>query len=396
MRKIVTTVNDFLKLESASGILLMGAAVLALIANNSFASELYTGFLTTDFGITLGTFKLQKDLYLWINDGLMAIFFFLVGLEIKREVLEGELSSLRKASLPLFAALGGVVAPALIYVLLNSGDAQALRGWAIPAATDIAFALGVLALLGSRVPTSLKVFLLAIAIIDDLAAIVIIAAFYTEKLSMTALGLSAIGLVALAVLNYRHVTKTTPYILIGVFVWVCVLKSGIHATLAGVMIAMAIPLKGKKDEGSPLHRLEHDLHPYVAYLVLPIFAFANAGVSFASLSLSDAAEPIPLGIMLGLFIGKQIGVFGAAFAAVSLGLASRPDGASWKQIYAVAILCGIGFTMSLFIGGLAFEGSAALNNAAKLGILAGSTISAIAGYLLLRASVKPGTAAATA
>ncbi len=394
MRRIVSTINDFLKLESASGMLLMGAAVLALIVANSPLGDGYAAFLSREAGLFFGDFQLVKPVIKWINDGLMALFFFLIGLEIKREVMEGELSSLQKSALPLFAAVGGVVAPALVYVAFNTGDAEAMRGWAIPAATDIAFALGVLALLGDRAPASLKILLLAIAIIDDLAAIVIIALFYTDDLSINMLLLSGVGLIGLAALNLRRVTKIAPYVLIGLFVWVCVLKSGIHATLAGVMIAMAIPLKGKEGEQSPLHHAEHGLHPWIAYLVLPIFAFANAGVSFEGVEISAFAGPVPLGIALGLFIGKQIGVFGASWVAVKLGVAERPSGASWAQVYAVAILCGIGFTMSLFIATLGFNDPAILNGA-KLGILVGSLISALAGYFLLRAtfsSPKPATA----
>lgn len=402
--KVVATIQEFLKLESSSGILLMAAAVLALIANNSPLSDAYTWFLNGEtYGFYIGDIKFKYDIQYWINDLLMAVFFFLVGLEIKREVFEGELSSMRQASLPLVAALGGVAAPAIIYVAINSSGAplaegapDPVRGWAIPAATDIAFALGVMALLGSRVPSSLKIFLLAIAIIDDLAAIVIIAAFYTASLNATALGLAAAGLVVLGVLNYAGVRRLWPYIALGVLIWACVLKSGVHATLAGVAVAMAIPLQAPKDESSPLHKAEHGLHPYVAYLILPIFAFANAGVSFEGMNLASAVEPVPLGIILGLFIGKQIGVFGAAYAAVSLGLAERPSGATWSQIYAVAILCGIGFTMSLFIGGLAFTGAEELNNAAKLGILLGSTLSAIVGYVLLRGALSAQTKPAAA
>lgn len=389
MQKVVSKINDFLKLESASGIILMFAALLALIVANSGWGDAYAGFLSDTFGLYFGGEEiLAKPMIKWVNDGLMALFFFLVGLEIKREVLEGELSNLRKSALPLFAALGGVALPALIYVAINSGDAAALDGWAIPAATDIAFALGVIALLGDRVPSSLKILLLAIAIIDDLAAILIIALFYTDDLSLTMLLLSGLGMVGLAALNLRGVTKLAPYVLIGLFVWFCVLKSGIHATLAGVVVAMAIPLKGKEGESSPLHHAEHGLHPWIAYGVLPIFAFANAGVSFEGVSFSALAEPIPLGVVLGLFVGKQVGVFGASYAAVKLGLAERPGGASWLQVYAVAILCGIGFTMSLFIATLGLSDPQALNGA-KLGILIGSLISALAGFFLLKTTLAP-------
>lgn len=389
MQKIVSTIKDFLRLESSSGILLMIAAILALIVANSAIGADYAAFLAADFGLYSNEEPLLvKPVLKWINDGLMVLFFFLVGLEIKREVVEGELSSWQKSALPLFAAIGGVAVPALFYVALNSGDAEAMRGWAIPAATDIAFALGVLALLGDRVPTSLKILLLAIAIIDDLAAIVIIALFYTDNLSVNALLLSGVGLAALAALNVRGVTKIAPYVLIGLFVWLCVLKSGVHATLAGVMIAMAIPLKGKPGEQSPLHHAEHGLHPWIAYGVLPIFAFANAGVSFEGIAFSALLGPVPLGIALGLFVGKQIGIFGAGYVAVKLGLAERPAGASWMQVYAVAILCGIGFTMSLFIATLGFTNPEVLDSA-KLGILVGSLMSALAGYFLLKFTLSP-------
>ena len=392
----VARFQEFLHLESSGGLVLMAVSALAIIIANSPFAEAYNGLLDLPFEIRLGDASLAKPLILWINDGLMAIFFLLVGLEIKREVVQGALSSWRRAALPLYGAIGGMVVPIVIFLAIVGTEVAESRGWAIPAATDIAFALGVMALLGDRVPSSLKILLLAIAIIDDLAAIAIIALFYTDNLSTTMLGLAAIGGVGLAALNFANIRSIIPYLLIGLFVWVCVLKSGIHATLAGVAIAMAIPLKRDAEGDSPLHAAEHGLHPWVAYLILPIFAFANAGVSFDGLSLAAAAEPVPLGVALGLFAGKQIGVFGAAFLAVSLGLAARPTGASWSQIYAVAILCGIGFTMSLFISSLAFETSVALDNAAKLGILLGSTISAFAGYFLLRASLNPAVKEAAA
>lgn len=384
MSVIVARIQNFLRLESSAGILLMLAALMALIASNSMLSAVYGGFLTTPVVVQVGALEIAKPLLLWINDGLMAVFFFLIGLEIKREILEGELSSFDKAALPLIAAVGGMAGPALIYVLINWATPETLNGWAIPAATDIAFALGVLMLMGRSVPTSLKVFLLAIAIIDDLGAITVIALFYTSDLSTMALGLAAIGLAALIVLNRAGVKTITPYALIGVFIWVCVLKSGVHATLAGVLTALAIPIHGKtKEAQSPLHKLEHGLHPWIAFGVLPIFAFANAGVSLSGLSLEDLAAPITLGVAAGLFVGKQIGVFGATFLAVKAGIARRPEGTNWAHIYGVACLTGIGFTMSLFIGMLAFDERDSLDQV-RIGVLAGSILSAFAGVIALK------------
>ncbi|QYJ01380.1 Na+/H+ antiporter NhaA [Thalassovita mediterranea] len=388
MSLIVARIQNFLKLESSAGVLLMLAALMALIASNSMLSGLYGGFLTTPVVVQIGALEIAKPLLLWINDGLMAVFFFLIGLEIKREILEGELSSFDKAALPLIAAIGGMAGPAIIYVLINWSTPETLNGWAIPAATDIAFALGVLMLLGRSVPTSLKVFLLAIAIIDDLGAITVIALFYTSDLSTMALGLAAIGLAALVVLNRAGVKTITPYALIGLFIWVCVLKSGVHATLAGVLTALAIPIHGKtKEAQSPLHKLEHGLHPWIAFGVLPIFAFANAGVSLTGLSLEDLAAPITLGVAAGLFIGKQIGVFGATFLAVKAGIARRPEGTNWAHIYGVACLTGIGFTMSLFIGMLAFDARDSLDQV-RIGVLAGSILSAIAGVIALKLAAR--------
>lgn len=384
MTRIVNRIQDFLRLETSAGFVLMFVAVLALVANNSMLSGLYSTMLSTPVAVQFGGFEIAKPLLLWINDGLMAIFFFLVGLEIKREVMEGELSSFDKAALPIFAAIGGIVAPALIYAYINWSDPLAIQGWAIPAATDIAFALGILALVGSRVPVSLKILLLAVAIIDDLAAIIIIALFYTQDLSLVALGWGGVGTVALFALNRMGVMRITPYALIGVFIWACVLKSGVHATLAGVIAAFAIPLRHKDpNEDAPLHRAEHGLHIWVAFLILPLFAFANAGVSLRGISFADMLSPIPLGIALGLFAGKQIGVFSFSWVAVKLGLAKLPEGANWCQLYAIACLTGVGFTMSLFIGTLAFEGDETLN-AVRLGVLMGSIASGVMGYVLLR------------
>ncbi|RIJ27174.1 Na+/H+ antiporter NhaA [Henriciella mobilis] len=383
MTFIVARIQNFLRLESSAGILLMIAAVLALVASNSPLVGYYTGLLSTPVEVQVGALEIAKPLILWINDGLMAIFFFLIGLEIKREILQGELSSFDKAALPIFAAVGGMAGPALVFIALNANSPESLNGWAIPAATDIAFALGVLMLLGSRVPVSLKIFLLAIAIIDDLGAIMIIALFYTADLSLMALGWAALGVASLVALNRMGVKTIAPYALIGTFIWVCVLKSGVHATLAGVVTALAVPIYGKTaDSQSPLHKLEHGLHPWVAYGVLPVFAFANAGVSLSGVSLDDLLSPLPLGIAAGLFVGKQIGVFGATVLAVKAGIARRPEGASWMHLYGVACLTGIGFTMSLFIGTLAFDSAARLDQV-RLGVLLGSLMSALMGVAML-------------
>jgi len=379
----VTAIKEFLKLEAAGGIVLVGAAALAMIMANSVLSDTYEAVLKIPVAIQVGALVIAKPLLLWINDGLMAVFFFLIGLEIKREVLQGELSTVAQASLPGVAAVGGMVVPALIYVLFNLGNADALRGWAIPAATDIAFALGVLALLGRRAPPTLKIFLLALAIMDDLGAIIIIALFYTAHLSWLSLALGGAGILALIVLNFLGITRVAAYVLVGVAVWVCVLKSGVHATLAGVTVAFCIPLRARNAEGnSPLEHLEHILHPWSAFLILPIFAFANAGVSLQGMSLDSLFSGIPLGIAAGLFIGKQIGVFGFTYGAVRIGICEMPPATKWVQIYGLAMLTGIGFTMSLFIGTLAFED---IDHAApvRLGVLSGSLLSAVCGYLLL-------------
>ncbi|RPJ66905.1 MAG: Na+/H+ antiporter NhaA [Acidobacteria bacterium] len=384
----VERIREFLRMEASGGIILVAAAGVALLWANSPAGSWYEAILETPVAVQVGAGKLAKPLLLWINDGLMAIFFLLVGMEIKREVLQGELSSAAKAALPAVAAVGGMAAPAAIYLLLNAGDPEALRGWAIPAATDIAFAVGVLALLGGHAPASLKIFLLALAILDDLGAIVVIAAFYTADLSLAALALAAAGIVGLVVLNVAGVQRLGGYILLGAFLWVCVLKSGVHATLAGVVTAFAIPLSGRPgepDDLSPLNRLEHALHPWVAFGILPLFAFANAGVSLDGMSLGSIAEPVPFGIAAGLFVGKQVGVMLATWFAVRLGVGALPEGASWTQFYGMALLTGIGFTMSLFIGTLAFqtEHQAA---AVRIGVIGGSLLSALAGYTVLRLS----------
>ncbi len=385
----MNSLRQFLQLESSSGILLLIAAALSIICDNTALSPLYQGLLNLPFGITLGSTDLVKPLLLWINDGLMAIFFFLIGLEIKREVLAGELATPTQASLPGIAALGGMALPAVVYYLVTQSTPEYLSGWAIPAATDIAFALGVLTLLGDRVPSSLKVFLLALAIIDDLGAIIIIALFYTADLSLTSLSLGAIGLVGLFVLNRLNVRRLVPYVLVGIFLWICVLKSGVHATLAGVAVAFFIPFRGETNtEHSPLLRAEHGLHPWVTFGIMPIFAFANAGVSLGGVSFETLMHPLTLGIALGLFVGKQIGVLIAVLIGVALGICEKPAGANWGQIYGVALLTGIGFTMSLFIGSLAFP-DPALAAELRLGVIGGSIFSAVSGFAVLRLSAAP-------
>ncbi len=382
----------FLQSEALGGYVLMAAALAALIIANSPAAPAYFDMLGTKLGFQAGPVVLKETVLHWINDGLMAVFFLLVGLEIKREVLDGQLRGAARIILPGIAALGGMAAPALIYVLINLGSPDTLRGWAIPAATDIAFALGILALLGSRVPTSLKIFLTALAILDDLGAIIIIALFYTSQLNVFALVMAGALLACLFCLNRAGVLRLTPYLLIGAVLWYFVLKSGVHATLAGVALALTIPLRprnaGKPEAHSPLHDLEHVLHKPVALLIVPIFGFANAGVSFAGMGLASLAQPVPLGVALGLFLGKQLGVFGFAWLAIKAGVASLPRHASFTQLYGVALLCGIGFTMSLFIGALAFTDAATVD-ATKIGVLTGSLASAVIGFLLLRMSSPP-------
>ena len=374
--------------EASGGLLLFMAAVLAIVIDNSSLAWIYDALLSTQASVQIGPLEIAKPLLLWINDGLMAIFFFLVGLEIKREVLQGQLSSREQILLPGAAALGGMLIPALIYVTLNHADPIAIQGWAIPAATDIAFALGALALAGSRVPLALKIFLLAVAIIDDLGAIIIIALFYTSDLSHEALLFSGIGVALLVTFNRLKITHLAPYVLVGVFVWICVLKSGVHATLAGVVLAMAIPLRveGSADS-SPLYRLEHGLHPWVAFAILPLFAFANAGVSFIGLSPASLLEPLPLGIAAGLFLGKPIGIMTATWLVVRFGLGRLPEDVDWWQLLAVSFLTGIGFTMSLFIGTLAFEDPSFAVDV-RLGVISGSLLSATVGYLVLRWSLS--------
>ena len=383
-------IRKFLQLQSTAGILLFGAMILAMVVKNSPLGEIYQALLTIPGQVRIGALNIEKPLFLWVNDGLMAIFFFLVGLEIKREVVEGYLSEKSQIILPLLAALGGMLVPALIYAALNRNDPLALRGWAVPTATDIAFALGVLGVLGSRIPVALKAFLLTIATLDDLGAIVVIAVFYTANLSLVTLAFAGVAVAMLAVLRALNVMRVGPYIVTGIILWVCVLKSGVHATLAGVLTAMAIPATARSpDETPPLRALIHTLHPWVAFGILPIFAFVNTGILFAGMSLQMLVGPVPMGIITGLFVGKQLGVFGFSWLAIKLRLAQKPPGISWLQIYGVSILCGIGFTMSLFIGGLAFsEGGAGYARIDRFGILVGSLLSGILGYLVLRVASK--------
>lgn len=384
---IIGTIKDFLRLESASGLLLVAAAILAMAIENSPASYLYDDLLNIPIAIQIGAFVIAKPLLLWINDGLMAVFFFLVGLEIKREVLDGELSNPQQIVLPAIAAIGGMAVPAAIYILFNMHDPAALQGWAIPAATDIAFALGVLSLLGDRVPPALKLFLLTLAIIDDLGAIIIIALFYTDGLSLTSLLVAAAAIGVLYVMNKRGVLSIASYLLIGLILWAAVLKSGVHATLAGVLLAFFIPLRTPDPaQQSPLRHLEHDLHPAVAFAILPIFAFANTGISLTGLTPADLLDPIPLGIAAGLLIGKLLGVFGCAWLSIKTGLVKLPDRCTWLDMFGVSALCGIGFTMSLFISSLAFEKVTHDIADDRLGILVGSLLSALIGYAILRYS----------
>lgn len=380
----------FFHSDASGGIILIIAATLAmLLANMGATSGLYHAFLDTPVQLKVGALEINKNMLLWINDALMAVFFLLIGLEVKREMVEGALATRRQAIFPVVAALGGMVVPALIYLAFNFQDPIASSGWAIPAATDIAFALGVLALLGSRVPASLKIFLMALAIIDDLGAIVIIALFYTHDLSLLSLAIAAAAIAALAILNVSGVRRTGLYILVGVILWTAVLKSGVHATLAGVIVGFFIPLKTENGK-SPAKQLEHVLHPWVAFMILPLFAFANAGVSLQGVTLEGLTSLLPLGIIAGLFIGKPLGISLFCWLALKLKLARLPEGANFSQIMAVGLLCGIGFTMSIFIASLAFGAvDPELITWAKLGILLGSLLSAVVGYSLLRMHLKP-------
>jgi len=380
---MTSAIERLLKHEAAGGVALMAAALLALIVANSGFAGLYNDVLAAKLSITIDGEGLSKPLILWINDGLMAVFFFLIGLELKREILEGKLKNPRDVALPGIAAIGGMAVPAIIFAAINWNSPETLPGWAIPAATDIAFALGLLALVGSRAPTSLKVFLLTLAILDDLGAILIIAVFYTAHLKVTYLLLALVPLAAMGWLNARGTHRVSPILMLGIVLWVLVLKSGIHATLAGVLTAFFIPLKDRWGR-SPLHSLEHGLDPWVAFFIVPVFAFANAGVSFSGMSISAITSPVTVGIVAGLVLGKQVGVMGATWLVVKTGIAKLPHGANWAHIYGLSALAGIGFTMSLFIGGLSYT-DPLLMNEVRLGVLVASAISAVIGYAVLMA-----------
>ncbi|UKH27644.1 Na+/H+ antiporter NhaA [Actinobacillus pleuropneumoniae] len=384
-------IQKFLKLEAASGILLLVSALLAMIFANTDLNQLYFSFLQTEVAIKFGAFSIDKPLLMWVNDGFMAVFFILVGMEVKRELFEGSLSSYQKAIFPAVSALGGMIIPALVYWFINQNSPEYQQGWAIPMATDIAFALGIVALLSKQVPPALKVFLLALAIIDDLGAIIVIALFFSHEMSMQALTIASIAIVILVAMNRYKVTGLINYAIIGTILWASVLKSGVHATLAGVVIGFCIPLRGKNGE-APLHHLEHALAPWCSFAILPLFAFSNAGVSLEGMSLDKLASPLPLGVALGLIIGKPVGVFLFSYVAVLLGIAKVPEGINLKQIFAIAVLCGIGFTMSMFIAGLAFgeeDASESVLALARLGILMGTFVAAIIGYFLLKITTKP-------
>lgn len=383
--------EKFFKQESAGGIMLVVFAALAIVTANSPLYGLYRQLIEMPVAVRVGSLEIAKPLLLWVNDGLMALFFLLVGLELKREFLQGELSSRKKVVLPGLGALGGMIMPAVIYVFFNAQDPMALKGWAIPAATDIAFALGVLALLGARAPAGLKIFLTSLAIFDDIGAILIIAFFYTSKISFTALMIAGVCLFALFILNRRGVAQKSIYLTIGVVMWIALLKSGVHATLAGILLALFIPLKSSApSQPSPLQSLEHDLHSAVAFIILPLFAFCNSGIHFSGMGWEQVLHPIPLGIALGLLVGKQVGVFLFCWLGIKWGWAELPTRATWLSFYGTAVLCGIGFTMSLFIGSLAFEETGVnLLIDERLGILVGSLISGLWGYAVLRLSSKP-------
>ena len=386
---VVQLIQRFLKLESAGGILLLFSAAVAMLLANSPLSSQYNDFLNLPVSLQIGSFSINKTLIHWINDGFMAVFFVLVGMEVKKELFEGALSSYQQAIFPAIAAVGGMSVPALVYWFIAKQDPSLANGWAIPMATDIAFALGIMALLSKQVPLPLKIFLLALAIIDDLGAIVVIALFFSHELSVQALIFSGISILTLVLLNRFRVSALCAYMVVGTILWASVLKSGVHATLAGVIIGFCIPLKGKKGE-RPLHDFEHILAPWSSFVILPLFAFANAGVSFDGIDVSMISSPLLLAIACGLIIGKPVGVFGFSYISVKLGLAKLPDGINFKQIFAVAVLCGIGFTMSMFLASLAFDADAgeSVNTLSRLGILLGSTVSATLGYLFLKQTTK--------
>ena len=384
-------IKDFVDNDSASGILLILVTVLALLLSNSAFSDIYQAFLHIPVEIRFGSLSIDKSLYHWVNDGLMAVFFLLIGLEVKREILEGHLSSVSQIALPGFAALGGMLVPAAVYLYFNADSEVAINGWAIPTATDIAFALGILSMLGKRVPVSLKIFLMALAIIDDLGAIVIIAIFYTTELSTMSISIALLALTTLIGMNIMGVSKKTAFFVVGTVLWVSVLKSGVHATLAGVALAFTIPLNAideARKKVSPLKEIEHSLHFWVAFFILPLFAFVNAGVSFKDISLDQMSGPVPMGIMLGLFFGKQVGVFGFSWLAIKLKVAKMPQDSNWLQLYGVSLLTGIGFTMSLFIVSLAFNDDTLFQFTDKLAILVGSFLSGICGYIVLKIAVS--------
>ena len=383
LRYISSPFKWFFKLEAASGLVLLISAILALIISNSDLSSLYFETLNKYLFIGINNFGLKLSVLHWINDALMAIFFFFVTLEIKREFLQGELSNIKQALLPIIAAVGGMVVPALFYVVINFGDPETINGWAIPSATDIAFSLGVLSLLGKRVPLSLKVFLTALAIIDDLGAILIIALFYSGDLNVMYLSLMLVAFIILLVINKFNVKVFFPYLLIGLLLWDFTHNSGIHATIAGVLLAMTIPHRKKEKDFSLLIKIEHAISPYVAFGIMPLFAFANAGVSLEGLSLSSLLDKVPLGIVLGLFVGKQLGVFVFSYISIKLKIAQMPGNSSWYNFYGVGILTGIGFTMSLFVGNLAFVENAQYMDGVKIGVLTGSLLSTLAGYFLI-------------
>ncbi len=382
----VSFIKNFFRMESSAGILLFFSAVLAMLIANSPLTSYYNLLLDTPVAIQIGALNIAKPLLLWINDGLMAVFFFLVGLELKRELIEGELSDKKNIILPGIGAVGGMLVPAMVFFWFNKDDPMALQGWAIPAATDIAFALGVLKILGPRVPTSLKIFLTSLAIFDDIGAILVIAFFYTSQISMTALIVVAICIPLLWLINKKGIEATSTYIMIGIVMWVAMLKSGVHATLTGVILAMFIPIKSKiKPDYSPLKELEHNLHSAVAYIILPIFAFANSGINLSGIGVEQLLHPVPLGIALGLVVGKQVGIFGLCWLAIKMKWATLPERSNWVSLYGIAALCGIGFTMSLFIGSLAYEETQFdMVFDERLGIIVGSLISALIGYLVLK------------
>jgi NhaA family Na+:H+ antiporter len=383
--------SKFIQSDSSGGVILIVVTLMALLIVNSPLSSYYNSFLHLHLGMRIGEYSLDKSLLHWINDGLMAIFFLMVGLEVKREILDGSLSSMRAIALPAIGALGGMLFPALVYIYFNIGDEVAMRGWAIPTATDIAFALGILSLLGSRVPTSLKVFLMALAIIDDLGAIVVIALFYTEELSIISLYFVSISLAILILFNYLGYSRKSIFLVVGLVLWISVLKSGVHATLAGVALAFTIPYRAKDENGqpfSPLKEIEHGLHPWITLFILPLFAFVNAGIDMRSISIEQITDAVPMGIVMGLFVGKQVGVFGLSFIAIKLGIASLPKGSSWLMLYGVSILTGIGFTMSLFIDSLAFVDDTLFAYTDKLAILIGTFLSATIGYGVLYFALK--------